>query len=316
MPVDLARLQAMATFTDPAIGISERFVDVPLQSGSTVGVLSLPLEVHGSTGWVITHSFGPEQPNLSALDVGIARQLAANGSPVLRFHCQGYGDSEHDGYTPSVESHIQDTVDATRALRDLSGVRSMGLIGAKFGGSSALLAGTQVAADHLVLIAPAVRGGRFLRELVRAGAIIELTKTARPGDTEDAWTVLKGGGSISIRGSVITGDHYRTFDGLDLRTVHGFAGSVLLVQVSTGTQPRRDMAELAERLEGQGATVTTTIVTDRSAPVFGERHYRPAPGDLLGDIASELHLKISGTVAEWCVDRPSEPKQEGERSEP
>jgi hypothetical protein len=316
MPVDLARLQTMTTFTDPAIGISERFVDVSLESGSTVGVLSLPLEAHGTTGWVITHSFGPEQPNLSALEVGIARQLAANGSPVLRFHCQGYGDSEHDGYTPSIESHVQDTVDATRALRDLTGVRSMGLIGAKFGGSSALLAGTQVDAEHLVLIAPAVRGGRFLRELVRAGAIIELTKAARPGDTEDAWTVLKGGGSISIRGSVITGDHYRAFDGLDLRTADAFAGSVLLVQVSTGTQPRRDISELAERLEGDGATVATAIVTDRSAPVFGERHYRPAPGDLLGDIASELHLKISGAVTEWCAARPDVESTQKGRSEP
>ena len=62
MPVDLARLETMAAFTDPDLGITERFVDVPLESGSTVGVLSLPLGPPDTTGWVVTHSFGPEQP--------------------------------------------------------------------------------------------------------------------------------------------------------------------------------------------------------------------------------------------------------------
>jgi hypothetical protein len=302
----------MAGFTDPTAGISERFVEVPLESGSTVGVLSLPLEARRTTGWLISHSFGPEQPNLSALDVAIARRLASRGAPVLRFHGQGYGDSEHVSFTPTIESHVQDTVDASRALRDLTGLHSIGLIGTKFGGSCALLAGLKVAADHLVLIAPAVRGARFLRELVRAGAIIELTESAQPGDAPDAWSVLKGGGTISIRGSVITGEHYRSFDGLDLRSAHGFTGSALLVQVSTGTQPRRDLVELKRHLEGDGARVTTSIVTDRSAPLFGERHFRPAAGDLLGDIASELHPKITQAVADWCAGPPSPgPEQEG-----
>ncbi len=308
MPADLARLETMGTFTDPGLGISERFVDVTLESGSTLGVLSLPLGAPGTTGWVITHSFGPEQPNLNAVDVAIARRLAALGSPVLRFHCQGYGDSEHETFTPSIRSHVQDTVDATQALRDLTGVRSIGLIGAKFGGSSAVLAGIQASADHLALIAPAVRGGRFLRELVRAGAIIELTGP-QPGDTPEAWSVLQAGGSISIRGSIITGDHYRSFQDLDLRTTRGFAGSALLVQVSTGIQLRRDVAELAERLEGDGARVTTTIVSDPSAPLFGERHFRHAEGDLLADVGAELHRKIALVVADWCTDAgASEPE--------
>ena len=36
MTVDLARLETTNTFTDPERDISERFVDVPTQSGSTI----------------------------------------------------------------------------------------------------------------------------------------------------------------------------------------------------------------------------------------------------------------------------------------
>ena len=61
--------------------------------------------------------------------------------PVLWFQCQGYGDSEHERFTPSIGSHVQDTIDATHTLRTLVDVASIGIIGAKFGGSSALLAG-------------------------------------------------------------------------------------------------------------------------------------------------------------------------------
>jgi len=311
MPVDLERLEAMASFTDPVMGISERFVDVPLRSGSTIGVLSLPVGARAATGWLMSHSFGPEQGNLTALDVAIARRLASRGSPVLRFQCQGYGDSEHATFVPTIDSHVQDTVDAAEALRELAGVRSIGLVGTRFGASCALLAAPEVAADHVALIAPAVRGVHFLRELVRSRAVIELSGSAGPGDTPDAWSALKDGGSISVRGSLITGDHYRAFDALDLRTTRGFTGSALVMQVSTGTEPRRGVSELSDRLESQGVTVTRAVVTDPSAAFLGERHFRPAERDLLGNIAADLHEKISTAVVDWCADAPAATEPEG-----
>jgi hypothetical protein len=48
--------------------------------------------------------------------------------------------------------------------------------------------------------------------------------------------------------------------------------------------------------------VTTTIVSDKSAPLFGERHFRHAEGDLLADVGAELHRKIAHVVADWCAD--------------
>ena len=103
---------------------------------------SLPLEAPGgATGWVITHSFGPEQPNFSALDVVSLDGSPRADRPSFGSSVKGYGDSEHERFTPSIGSHVQDTIDATRTLRALADVTSIGIIGAKFGGSSALLAG-------------------------------------------------------------------------------------------------------------------------------------------------------------------------------
>ena len=307
MTVDIARLQTMATIEDPVGGISERFVEVSLRSGSTLGVLTVPTRAPAATGWVVSHSFGPEHLNLSALDVALARRLASRGAPTLRFHCQGYGDSERTNFAPSIQSHVEDTIDAIQALRALTGARSVGLVGTSFGASCALLAGQQVPADHLVLIQPAVQGVRFLRGLVRARAIIDLTESSGPDDTPEAWSSLKTGGSISVRGSVITGEDYRAFAEMDLRTTRGFAGTALVVQVSAGNEPRRDLSELSDRLESEGAQVTRTTITDRSAALLGERHFRPVDSDLLGDIASDLHRKITDVVTDWSTE-PGSPR--------
>jgi hypothetical protein len=267
-----------------------------------LGVLSVPIGAPATTGWVVCHSFGPEHLNLSALDVALARRIASRGAPTLRFHCQGYGDSERTDFAPSIDSHVEDTIDATQALRALTGVRAVGLVGTNFGASSALLAGQLVSADRLALIAPAVRGVRFLRGLVRAGTIIDLTESPDPDDAPEAWSSLKAGDSISIRGSVITGDDYRAFAEMDLRTTRGFTGTALVVQVSAGSEPRRDLSELSDRLESEGARVTRATITDRSAALLGERHFRPVDSDLLGDIASDLHRKITDLVADWSTD--------------
>jgi hypothetical protein len=88
----------------------------------------------------------------------------------------------------------------------------------------------------------------------------------------------------------------------------------LLVQVSTGTKPRRDIAELSAHLQDGGATVKTTIVSDRAAALLGERHFRPMVGDLLGDVALELHPKIADVVADWCAALPAEGRDQEERS--
>ncbi len=91
--MDTDLLERHRSFSNHRLGVAERFVDLELSSGRTVGVLSTPLDGAREVGWVICHGFGTEQVDLQATDAAVARGVAAAGYPVLRFHSLGYGDS-------------------------------------------------------------------------------------------------------------------------------------------------------------------------------------------------------------------------------
>ena len=88
-----ASLDAMSEVIDERAGLRERFITTTIGGDQTVGVLATPLGEEKTTGWVICHSYGMEQVNLQTHEVPAARALAASGFPVIRYHGQGYGDS-------------------------------------------------------------------------------------------------------------------------------------------------------------------------------------------------------------------------------
>ena len=116
MGVDLELLAQHHRFEDPAAGYSEEFIQPRLGLGNTVAVLSTPLGPSASLGWVICHSFALEHVYLQPMETALARRLAATGFAVLRFHAQGYGDSELDSDQVTLHSHVEDTLDAASVL--------------------------------------------------------------------------------------------------------------------------------------------------------------------------------------------------------
>ena len=316
MPVDVARLQAMAEITDPVGGIIERFVEVPLRSGSTVGVLSVPVASPGPRGWVVSHSYGPEQPNLSALDAALSRRLASKGAPVLQFDCQGYGDSEHTDFTPSVESHVQDTVDAAELFRP-----QRRRIGWSRGGQLRrhLCDARRIGGIRRSTRADLSRGaGIPIPPQVRPDQIDhQNSESAWSPDAPNPWSVLKAGGTVNIRGFVIGADEFSSFEAVDLRTVDSFSGSALVVQVSVGSEPRREITELVDHLESSGVSVTRATITDQFAVLLGDRPFRRDGGQFLEDVHPELRGKLAELVADWGTGPlpPSRDRREDMRVE-
>ena len=213
MSIDLDLLESLRSHRDDARGIEERFETLQLRTGWTLGVLSTPVGERREIGWVVCHSFGAEHWHLNATEVAIARALSRAGFPVLRFQSQGYGDSQHTDLRPEVATHLSDTIDAVTALRSLSGVRDIGLVGSRFGAAIATLAAGPARASYLALVDPAVSGRRYIRNLMRARAIVELT-TGHPesqptmDDTPEPADAIRQGGSINVRGFLITPDVY------------------------------------------------------------------------------------------------------------
>ncbi|MGF6771231.1 pimeloyl-ACP methyl ester carboxylesterase [Paraburkholderia sp. GAS199] len=97
----------------------------------------------------------------------LAGRIAAAGMPVLRFDYPGTGDSAASEEDPRrVEAWLESIVAATRYLRERTGVTSVSLVGLRLGATLAALAAQRLGdVESLVLLAPAISGRNYLREL-------------------------------------------------------------------------------------------------------------------------------------------------------
>ena len=97
----------------------------------------------------------------------LAIRAAAKGFPVLRFDYEGTGDSAGGSDEPGrVSAWLRSIDHAIHELRRRAGVRSVALVGVRFGATLATLAASQRAdVSALVLWAPCPSGRSYLREL-------------------------------------------------------------------------------------------------------------------------------------------------------
>jgi len=128
-------------------------------------------------GLVVCPSWGIEADRSNRLMHGLALAMARCGGAALTFHNPGYGDSEGDAGTLTVDALVDVAVTAlAEADRRAPGVEWT-LAGFTFGASIACLALRSELARGLLLLQPELRPGSYLREIVR--------KTRRAGFGRD-----------------------------------------------------------------------------------------------------------------------------------
>lgn len=98
----------------------------------------------------------------------VSRALAAAGHHVLRFDFSGTGDSAGEVDDDAIERWVEDVGIGTRELADASGVATVSLLGARMGGTLAVLAAAaDLPVDRIVLWDPVIRGADHLAGLER-----------------------------------------------------------------------------------------------------------------------------------------------------
>ena len=303
MAVDVKLLEDHRSFDDARLGISERFLDLHLSTGRTLGVLAGPLGPSRPVAWVVCHSFGTEQTDLQMTEVAAARRIAASGFPVLRFHCQGYGDSEDLETPPSVQSQVRDCTEVVRLLPALAGVSEVGVLGARVGAMVAAITAEREHLPFLAMVAPVVDGALYMKEQVRSRVIAEAVKQspeAAGSSPEDPGRTLDRGGTVSIKGWPLHAAVYRQASGLSLLSeLRSFVGSALVVQVTRNDSPNGRLRTLAERLRGLGADVHIEVVTDPAAPHFGYEHFQSPDQEVLADSLAGINDKVAAAVTAW-----------------
>jgi pimeloyl-ACP methyl ester carboxylesterase len=317
MSLDRELLDRHRGFDDPEAGISETFVSAELGSVPTVAILYRPLGPSRPQGWVVCHSFGMEQTFLMEHEVAAARALAKAGFPTLRYHGQGYGDSQGDPHRVGLESHLADALDAVSVLRTEAGVERVGTLGARFGGTVAALVADREALPLLAAWEPVTRGLPYMRELLRSHDLFQMLQGPHGMDAASAPDPLErltSQGWTDVKGLYLTEEAYRTIAQVDLRRdLRRFRGSCLLVGVSRTGVPGRGIHAVAERLRSLGAGCQEEGVADEEAGNLGGYHYdNDEDPNAKRDVQAALASKLADATVGWALRIASEAKEEGE----
>jgi len=305
MTVDSAALEGLARFEDPSLGISETFLTPTLGGGGTVAVLARPLGEQAPLGWVVCHSFGMEQIHLYRLEVYVARALAAAGFPVLRFHSQGYGDSEQGADSVSLSSHLDGATDAVSLMAGLEGLGTIGVMGARFGGAVAALTAERLSLPRLALWEPVVSGSRFMRDFLWRRVFSDLAsgEPAEAHDSRGPMRQLQARGWADVNGFLLRKEAFDRISQVDLvRDMQRFGGSALVVSVSRTRQPSSGVARLSDHLRSSGARCSLEVVTSRYAPELGQSHFR-ADEEIVGkkDTQLEIAVEVARRTVAWSA---------------
>jgi pimeloyl-ACP methyl ester carboxylesterase len=314
MPLDQELLDRHRGFDDPEAGISETFVSAELGSVPTVAILYRPLGPSRPWGWVVCHSFGMEQTFLMEHEVAAARALAKAGFPTLRYHGQGYGDSQGDPHRVGLASHLADAADAVSVLRAEAGVDRVGMLGARFGGTVAALVADREGLPLLAAWEPVTRGLPYMRELLRSHDLFQMLQGPQGTDAAsapDPLESLTSRGWTDVKGLYLTEEAYRTIAQVDLRRdLRGFRGSCLLVGVSRNGVPGQGIRAVAERLRSLGANCQEEGVADEEAGSFGGYHYdNDEDPNAKRDVQADLASKLSDTTVGWALRIASEQEE-------
>jgi len=301
--LDQDRIGSFRSFSHRELGIREAFVQPRIGGARTVGVLSTPIDAAPTGGWVICHSFALEQVYLQPLETALARAMAAAGHAVLRFHGQGYGDSDRGTEHASLRSHVDDARDAAGVLAEEAGVERIGFAGLRLGGTVATLAADEARAAGLVAAAPAIDGSNYMGWMTKQARLTAVS-TGEEALPDDPVAELMAAGTLDVLGFPLRREVYDEISSLDvLGALRGFRGEALVLQVSRSGDPDPDLERLAERLWGLGARVDLHVLEDPAALRLGLPRYRRSKQGRKEDTQGGLSERVVAAVAAWSRDR-------------
>jgi hypothetical protein len=303
MPVDEALLERLRSYEDPRLGVREEFLRPTLGGRSTVAVLARPLGPARSMGWVLCHSLGQEFFHLSRFDVTISRAMAAAGFPVLRYHGQGYGDSEGGADSISLDSHLREATEAVALMAAQDGVGSVGTMGARFGGLVAAIVADQQGLPLTALWEPVTKGSQYMRNFLRTRLFAEWAGTMEGGGVEELLQDLETKGSADIKGFLLTKEAYDQISAIDLRKeLTRFRGSALVTAITRGESPGPGLVKLVDHFRSLGATCDLEVLQDELAAELGSFHYRTEE-TARTDTQFELNEAVASTTVAWAERR-------------
>ena len=169
-----------------------------------------------SYGMVLCPPFGDEHIPSYRILRNFAVQLCKEGIPVLRFDYRGYGDSEGEIEVATPETQVSDIRKAIEVLRNITGVKAVGLLGLRLGGTLALLASQlEPVTQFVILWAPILSPEVYFQGILRQQIFSVMVNREKRSTVKQLTSELKQGGKVDIGGFYLLGKVYNAFCGID-----------------------------------------------------------------------------------------------------
>jgi pimeloyl-ACP methyl ester carboxylesterase len=226
------------------------------------GILHRPrVQKHSDLGIVFCHPISWEKQFSYRAYSQFSRHLADAGYTSFRFDAAGFGDSDGEFVDATVNSQVQDVIDALEWLRDAAGCKRFVLIGARLGAAIAALTAIETpAVEGLVLVSPVVSGEAYWKELLRFSRFGRMTLGQKLIRKSDLVKQLEDDGAAEIDGELFGHGFVEELRAIDLLShQQAFEGSCLLSELKSGGSSRERYEAFADSLNQRGATVSASF---------------------------------------------------------
>ena len=227
-------------------------------------------------GVVICPSIHAELITNYRKEVLLARELAAAGFAVQRFHYRGMGNSDGAIEELTFETLEEDVVTAARHLDERTGVTSIAFVGIRYASLVAAAAARRYDGAPLALWDPVVEARSFFREVMRA-RLIGKFNVNKEGEgappAKESLADLSEKDAVDVLGYPITGALYSSGGARSLAQELGDdPRPIMMIQFTRKETVRPDLAKLDEALTAKGFETSVSVIVGQPAWWFpGER---------------------------------------------
>jgi exosortase A-associated hydrolase 2 len=221
----------------------------PNNNYNLFGVLHLPENTPVVGGFVFCHPFAEEKLWTHRVYVTFARELVERGYAVLRFDYMGQGDSDGEFENSTVTSRLSDIKCAINAIKELASVKTINLLGLRFGAMLAAIVAEEVdCVSKLILWNPVTNGNKYMQENLRTNLTTQLATYKKiQFDRKSLVQQMKEGKTVDIDGYYMTYELFTEACAIDLcKRRIAFSGDCFISQIGKASQPiRKEIQDFA-----------------------------------------------------------------------
>ncbi len=200
-------------------------------------------------GVVFCHPFGEEKHRSYRAFVNFSRYLSEQNIESFRFDVKGAGDSDGELCESTIESQVEDTLDAISFFQNKTKVKKIVLIGLRLGASIALLAAQkEPRVKGLVLLSPISKGANYWRELLRTKQFASISLNLPATKSSVLMQQLESTGTIEIEAQMLGIDFVNQLKSINLlEQIKQYSGELLVTGLARDSLGK----ELSQKLTEQ-----------------------------------------------------------------